>query len=96
VLRNVQRNEPIGTGMGMAQRDNGGSASFKHMVEESLNEDRVGMDGTSMWCGSNGWVGCGDLASWGRVGGFELGVETSGRTLESPRGSTLPHSQGGN
>jgi hypothetical protein len=44
------------------------------------------------------WMG----GMWGRGsgggvgGGFELGVETSGRTLDSPRGSTLPHSQGGN
>jgi hypothetical protein len=30
------------------------------------------------------------------LGGFELGMETPGRKIESPRGSTLPHSQGGN
>jgi hypothetical protein len=32
----------------------------------------------------------------GGGGGFELGVESIGRTLESPNSSTLPHSQGGN
>jgi hypothetical protein len=32
----------------------------------------------------------------GGVRGFEMGVEIPGRTIESPRGSTLPHSQGGN